>query len=130
MRQSRRGGSAGTDGVPAPAGLRRWLMLLSLASAILAVAAVIFGLLVNLDTRIEMNPIGDPLVRQDAVGFRLFAWGGIALFIALLATGVAGSWIAYARRRIRLSLGLSFIAAAPMVLICLAAAWIYAASAR
>jgi hypothetical protein len=61
-----------------------------------------------------MNPRGDPLVRQDAIGFRLFAWGGVAVFILMMCIGLIGSWSAYRRRRLRPALGWSLLAAVPM----------------
>ncbi len=99
-----------------PSGLRWWLILLTLAALLCALLAVVFGLLINMDTQIEMNPRGDPLLRQDAIGTRFFAWGGVVLFVALLGVGVLGGWAAYRRRRSRLALGWSLLAAVPMFL--------------
>ena len=96
--------------------LRWWLIALTLATLLCALLAVVFGLLINMDTKLEMNPRGDPLVRQDAIFFRTFTWGGVGLFILLLAAGIVGAWRAYARGRSRRSFGLSLLAAVPMVL--------------
>jgi hypothetical protein len=95
--------------------------------AALAVAceSVIMGLLVMMDTQIEMNPHGDPLVRQDALGFRLFAWGGVAVLILLLAAGTIGGWVAYRKGRSRRSFALSLLAAGPIVLLIIGVASIY-----
>ena len=83
------------------------------------------GLLVMMDTQIEMNPHGDPLVRQDAVGFRIFAWAGISVLILLLAAGTVGAWVAYRKGRNRLSFKLSLLAAAPVLLSIIGIAFIY-----
>ena len=100
-------------------GLRTWLILLTLAALLCSVLALVFGFLINMDTKIEMNPNGDPLVRQDAIGFRVFAWGAVAVYLTLLVSGVFGGWIAYRKRRNRLSVGLSLLAAVPMLLLVL-----------
>ena len=90
--------------------------MLSIAALLCVGLAIIFGLLINMDTKIEMNPNGNPLARQDAIGLRLFGWAGVALFILLQIVGIAGSWIAYRRGRSRLSLGLSLVAVTPILL--------------
>ena len=99
-----------------PGQLFVWLILLTLAALMCTLLALIFGWLVNMDTLIEMNPHGDPLVRQDAMGMRMFTWSGVAVFMLLLAAGIVGGWVAYQRRRHRLSLGLSLLAGVPMFL--------------
>jgi len=93
--------------------------VISIAAVLFALLAVVFGLLINMDTKIEMNPSGDPLLRQDAIGFRVFAWGAVAVYLTLLVSGVFGGWIAYRKRRNRLSVGLSLLAAVPMLLLVL-----------
>jgi len=98
-------------------GLLWWLILLSMAAIVFAGLAGIFGWLINMDTLIEMNPNGDPLVRQDALGMRVFFWTGVACYILLLTAGVVGAWIAYRRRRNRMSFGLSLLAAVPIALV-------------
>ena len=112
-----------TSNPSAPSGLRWWLILLTLAALLGSLLAAVFGFLINMDTKIEMNPNGDPLVRQDAIGMRLFAWGGVAVFILLLGAGVLGGWSAFRRRRSRLALGWSLLAAVPMFVA--AAAFLY-----
>jgi hypothetical protein len=96
--------------------LQLWLALVSLGAGVLACGSIIFGLLINMDTQIEMNPRGDALVRQDALGFRAFAWGGIALLILVLASGIIGSWLAYRRGYARRAFGFSLLAAVPSLL--------------
>ena len=103
--------------------LRTWLVFLTLAALLATGLAVIFGLLINMDTKIEMNPNGDPAVRQDAIGFRVFAWSVAAIFISVLAAGVVGGWRARSRQRPQLALGLSLLAAVPIFLA--AAAFLY-----
>ena len=105
--------------------LRRWLAVLSLAALAVACGAVFMGMLVMMDTQIEMNPHGDPLVRQDAVGFRTFAWAGISVLILLLSAGTVGAWAAYRKGRNRLSFKLSLMAAAPVLLLIIGIAFIY-----
>ena len=100
----------------APAGLRWWLILLTLAALLCGLAALGFGWAINLDTELHVTPKADPDVRGDAVGLRLFAWGTIGVFILLLILGVAGGWRAFRRRQGRRALGLSMLAAAPMFL--------------
>jgi hypothetical protein len=101
---------------PGANGLLAWLILLTLAALLCSMAAVGFGLLMNMDTQNEMNPNGDPSIRQDAIGTRSLAWGTVVLFILCLSAGVGGGWMAFQRRRGRLSLGLSLLAAVPMFL--------------
>ena len=103
--------------------LRTWLILLTLAALLAGGLAVIFGLLINMETEIEMNPNGDAAVRQDAIGLRLFAWSAAAAFVFLLAAGVVGGWRARKRQRPLLAIGLSLIAAVPIFLA--AAAFLY-----
>jgi len=105
--------------------LSRWLAVLSLAALAVACGAVLMGMLVMMDTQIEMNPHGDPLVRQDAVGFRISAWAGISVVILLLAAGTVGAWAAYRKGRNRLSFRLSLLAAAPIFLLMIGIAFIY-----
>jgi hypothetical protein len=112
---------------PPSNGLLAWLILLTLAALLCSMAAVGFGLLINMDTQIEMNPNGDALVRQDAIGTRLSAWGTVFVFILFLWAGVGGGWMAFQRGRGRLSLGVSLLAAVPMFLA--AALFIYFAIA-
>jgi uncharacterized BrkB/YihY/UPF0761 family membrane protein len=102
---------------PPSKGLRTWLILLTVVVILVALLGVIIGVLINMDTKIEMNPNGDPLVRQDAIEFRLFAWGSIALFLLLLTAGLVGGWIAYRRRRHRTSFLLSLLTAVPVLLV-------------
>jgi hypothetical protein len=111
-----------TDGTEIPPeapskALRAWLAALSFMAPVVACGSVIMGWLVLMDTQIEMNPHGDPLVRQDALGFRIFAWGGINLVILLLAAGTFGGWSAYRHGRGRRSFGLSLLATVPILLI-------------
>ena len=99
--------------------------MLSLAALAVACGSVLMGMLVMMDTQIEMNPHGDPVVRQDAVGFRIFAWAGISVVILLLAAGTVGAWAAYRKGRNRLSFRLSLLAAAPILLLMIGIAFIY-----
>jgi hypothetical protein len=103
---------------PATSGrLRRWLIALTLAAVLFSSFAVIFGFLINMDTKIEMNPRGDPIIRRDAIGLRIFAWTTVTIYVLLLAGGVVGGWTAYSRRLNRRSFGLSLMAAVPILLL-------------
>lgn len=99
-----------------PNSLLAWLILLTIAALLCSLVAVVFGLLINMDTQLEMNPRGDPLVRQDAIGTRIFAWAAVVVFILLLCAGVAGGWLSFRQGRARRSIGLSLLAAVPIFL--------------
>jgi uncharacterized BrkB/YihY/UPF0761 family membrane protein len=101
-----------------------WLILLTLAALLCGILAIVFGFLINMDTKIEMNPNGDPLVRQDAIGFRLIAWVGVAVFVLLLSVGVIGAWRERGRQRPQRAFGLSLLAAVPIFLAASAFTWI------
>ena len=101
---------------PRPAGLRWWLILLTLAALLCGLAALGFGWAINLDTELHVTPKADPDVRGDAIGLRVFAWGTIIAFIVFLIVGVAGGWRAFRRGQGRRALGLSLLAAVPMFL--------------
>ena len=109
---------------PQSKALLAWLVLVTLAAVMCSGLAVIFGFLINMDTKIEMNPNGNPLVRQDAIGFRVFAWAGVAIFVLLLVAGVFGAWRARSRQRPQRALILSLLAALPMFLVVAAFTWI------
>lgn len=93
--------------------LRGWLIVATIAAVVLAILAVVSGLLVNMDTKIEMNPNGDILVRRDAIEHRTVAWAAVGLFDLLLAGLVWGWWRAFTLRRKRSAIGLSLIAVVP-----------------
>ena len=99
---------------PRSNGLRWWLILLSIAVFFFIVFGLLFGWAINMDTKYDLNLNADALVRQDAVGMRIFAWSGIALFVLMLVGGVIGGWVNFRRRRNRLSFGLSLLAAVPI----------------
>lgn len=104
--------------------LLTWLILLTLAALLCSLLAFVFGFLINMDTKIEMNPNGDPLVRQDAIGFRFIAWAGVAVFVLLLSVGVIGAWRERGRQRPQRAFSLSLLTAIPMFLAASAFAWI------
>jgi len=97
------------------AALRWWLIAVTLAAALSVGLSLIFGWLINLDTQIEVSQTADSLVQANAAGFRAFAWIGIATFVVLMTSGVAGAWMAFRRGRSRLSFGISWLAAGPML---------------
>ena len=107
---------AATSNHSGPAGLRWWLILLTLAALLCGLAALGFGWAINLDTELRVTPKADPVLRGDAIGLRIFAWGSIIAFILLLISGVAGGWRAFRRGQSRRALGLSLLAAVPMFL--------------
>jgi hypothetical protein len=91
--------------------------MLTLGAVLMSVLALVFGWAINMDTLIEMNPRGDPLVRQDALGLRIFAWSTVVLFILLQAAGLIGGWRALAARRYGRSFRFSLMAALPSLLV-------------
>lgn len=112
--------STASDRTPAPPSsrLRTWLIVITILSA--------FGLLVSIPaaffgTYMAAFAADDPSASPDAVwNFMVVVWGIAAGYIALIAAGVVGSWIAYRKRRSRLSFGLSLLAAVPIALVILA----------
>ena len=97
-------------------GLRWWLILLTIIAVIVFGLVLMFGWAVNLDTMYDVIPSADPLERQDAIEQRIFFWAGITLFGLMLASGVVGGWMARRRKRDRLALRLSLLAAVPIFL--------------
>ena len=104
------------DRAPAPSQrLRGWLIVITILS--------VFGLLVSIPatffgTYMAAFAADDPTASPDAVwNFMVTVWAIAAGYVALIVAGVVGAWIAYRRRRSRLSFGLSLLAAAPILLL-------------
>lgn len=100
---------------PASRRLRVWLIAVTIIAAIALVAAIpatLFG------TYMSAFAADDPSASADSVlGFMVAVWAFGAGFVALLIAGVVGGWVAYRRRRSRLSFSLSLLAAVPSLLI-------------
>lgn len=102
---------------PPSARLRTWLIIVTVLAAlglIAAIPGVLFG------TYMAAFAADDPSASTDAVMnimFTVWAIGGC--YVLLLIAGVAGAWIAYRKRRNRLSFGFSLLVAVPIFLILL-----------
>src|SRR4030042_2364888 len=105
-----------TEHPPPSKGLRWWLILLTIIAVIVFGRVLLCGWAVNLDTMYDLGPLVDPQERQDAIEQRIFFWAGITLFGLMLASGVVGGWMARRRKRDRLALRLSPLAAGPIFL--------------
>ena len=98
--------------------LRTWLIIVSILSVfgiLIAVPATFFGTYMAAFAADDPNATG-----EDVMNFMVTVWGIAAGYLALIAAGVAGAWIAYRKRRSRLSFWLSLLAAAPILLFVLA----------
>jgi len=99
--------------------LRTWLIVVTVVAAIaflITLPSVVFS------TAMVAGFGGDDPSSsvEDVMGLIAGLWTVSAVYILMLVSGVAGGWIAYRRRRNRLSFGLSLLAAAPIALIVLA----------
>lgn len=103
----------------APSGpLRLWLIGLTVVVVLAFVAAVPAALFA---TFMGAFAADDPNAPADSAwNLMVTLWALEAGFYVLLAAGVAGGWIAYRKRRNRLSFGLSLLAAAPIILVLVA----------
>lgn len=102
-------------GPPHSKRLRTLLIIVTVIAGVCIVAAipgVLFG------TYMAAFAADDPSASTDAAwDLMLTVWGVGIGYVLLLAAGVIGGWIAYRKRRSRLSFGLSLLAAAPILLI-------------
>ena len=100
--------------------LRVWLIFVTAITALAFVAGVPTTLFA---TYMAAFAADDPSASSGAVvGLMSVVWAVAAGFYLLLMTGLSGAWIAYRKRRNRLSFGMSMLAAAPILLIVLAGA--------
>jgi len=100
----------------APSGrLRLWLIILTVIVALAFVAAVpaaFFAIFIG------AFAADDPTAPADSAwNLMVTLWTVGVGFYVLLVAGVVGGWIAYRKRRNRLSFGLSLLAAAPIILV-------------
>jgi hypothetical protein len=100
--------------------LRAWLIIVSTITALAMVAGVPATLFA---TYMAAFAADDPSASSGAVvGMMTAVWALAAGFYVLLIAGISGAWIAYRKRRNRLSFGMSMLAAGPILLIGLAIA--------
>ena len=100
--------------------LRVWLIVVSTVTALAFVAGVPATLFA---TYMAAFAADDPSASSGAVlGLMTVVWAVAAAFYILLIAGISGAWIAYRKRRNRLSFAMSMLAAAPILLIGLAIA--------
>ena len=98
--------------------LRTWLIIVTILSVfglLIAIPATFFGTYMAAFAADDPNATG-----EDVMSFMVTVWGIAAGYIALIIAGVAGGWIAFRKRRSRLSFGLSLLAAVPILLFVLA----------
>jgi len=98
--------------------LRVWLIVVTILSVfglLAAIPAAFFG------TYMAAFAADDPSASTDVVWkFIVTVWGLAGGYVLMIAAGVAAAWIAYRKRRNRLSFWLSLLAAIPILLIVLA----------
>jgi hypothetical protein len=94
---------------------RVWMIVVTILAVIgilAAVPGVMFG------TYMAAFAADDPKASTDAVwNFMLVVWSIGLVYVLLLIAGVVGGWIAYRKRRLGLSFGLSLLTAVPIFLI-------------
>ena len=94
---------------------RVWMIavtILAVLGIVSAVPGVMFG------TYMAAFAADDPNAPADAVwNFMVVVWLIGLVYVLLLIAGVVGGWIAYRKRRIGLSFGLSLLTAVPIFLI-------------
>jgi hypothetical protein len=94
---------------------RVWMIvvtILAVVGILAAVPGVMFG------TYMAAFAADDPSAPADAVwNFMVAVWIIGLVYVLLLIAGTVGGWIAYRKRRIGLSLGLSLLTAIPILLI-------------
>jgi hypothetical protein len=94
---------------------RAWMIVVTIL-AVLGILASIPG--VAIGTFMAAFAADDPTASADAVWNLMVAvWLVGAAYVLLLIAGVVGGWIAYRRRRLRLSFGLSLLTVVPILLI-------------
>src|SRR4030042_5693437 len=94
--------------------LRTWLIIVAILSVfgfLIPIPATFFGPSMAAFAADDPNAQG-----EDVMNFMVTVWGIAAGYIALIIAGVAGGWIAYRKRRSRLSFGLSLLGALPILL--------------
>jgi hypothetical protein len=103
----------------APSGrLRLWLIILTVVVALAFVAAIPAAFFATFMGAFAADDANAPA--DSAWNLMVTLWGFEAGFYVLLVAGVVGGWIAYRKRRNRLSFGLSLLAAAPIMLVLVA----------
>ena len=95
--------------------LRLWLIILTVVVALAFVAAIPAAMFATFMAAFAADDPNAPADSAWNLIVTLWAFG--AGFYVLLVAGVVGGWIAYRKRRNRLSFGLSLLAAAPILLV-------------
>ncbi len=94
---------------------RAWMIVVTIL-AVLGIVASVPGVMFG--TYMAAFAADDPSASTDAVwNIMVAVWVVGILFVVLLIAGVVGGWIAYRKRRIGLSFGLSLLTAVPIFLI-------------
>ena len=106
---------------------RVWMIavtILAVLGIVSAVPGVMFG------TYMSAFAADDPSAPPDAVwNIMVAVWLIGLVYVVLLIAGVVGGWIAYRKRRIGLSFGLSLLTAVPIFLILAAIVAVFVMSA-
>ena len=103
---------------PASKRLRTWLIIasvLSLFGFLIAIPATFFGTYMAAFAADDPNATG-----ADVMNFMVTVWGIALGYVLLIVAGVVSAWIAYRKRRNRLSFWLSMVAVLPIALFILA----------
>ncbi len=109
-------GQIASQAVTAAARRQRVWMIVVTILAVLGILASVPGVLFG--TYMAAFAADDPSASTDAVwNIMVAVWVVGILFVVLLIAGVVGGWIAYRKRRIGLSFGLSLLTAVPVFLV-------------
>ena len=94
---------------------RNWMIIVTVL-AVLGIAAALPGVMFG--TYMAAFAADDPSASTDAVwNIMVTVWLIGLAYVLLLLIGVVGGWIAYRKRRLGLSFGLSLLTAVPIFLI-------------
>ena len=94
---------------------RVWMIIVTILAAIGLIAAVPGVMFGTYMAAFAADAPGTPA--DTVVNIMIGVWIAGLIYVVLLIAGVVGGWIAYRKRRIGLSFGLSLLAAVPIFLI-------------
>ena len=98
--------------------LRLWLIVLTVIAVLALVAAIPAAFFAMFMAAFAAD---DPTAPADSAWNLMVTFGAVGVaFYVLQIAGVIGGWIAYRNRRNRLAVGLSLMAAVPVVLVIVA----------